>query len=128
MAEANMLEVRIETASRLYARADPAFLEQVMQLRRSLSNAGLQVLEEKAPGSKGGLEVTSVVQAIVAGGPGLIALCGVAKSWLKQRGDRIIRLTVHDGDNQVHVLEIHGENVSDESLVAFAKDASKHLK
>ena len=97
-------------------------------MRRSLSNAGLQVLEEKAPGSKGGLEVTSVVQAIVAGGPGLIALCGVAKSWLKQRGDRIIRLTVHDGDNQVHVLEIHGENVSDESLVAFAKDASKHLK
>jgi Effector Associated Constant Component 1 len=128
MAEADMLEVKIETASRLYARTDPAFLEQVTQLRRSLSSAGLQVLEETTPGTKGGLDVTSVVQAVVAGGPGLIALCGVAKLWLKQRGDRIIRLTVHDGDNQAHVIEIRGENVSDESLVAFAKDASKSLK
>jgi hypothetical protein len=129
MSEAdNLLDVKVEAASRLYDRTDPAFLAQVMQLRRDMSTAGVQVLEEELPGRKGGSEIMPIVQAVVAGGPGLLALCGVAKAWLKQRGDRLIRLTVHRADKDGLVLEIHGENVSDETLIAFSKDVSKHLK
>jgi len=129
MSEADdLFLVKIQTASRLYDRTDPTFLTQVMQLRRDISTAGVQVLEDELSGHKGGLEITPVIQAVVAGGPGLLALCGVAKMWLKQRGDRLIRLTVPRTDEDDLVFEIHGENVSDEALVAFAKDVSKQLK
>jgi hypothetical protein len=119
--------VTIETASRQYANVDPAFLEQVLELRAGLSNAGVEVLGGDGRGQKGLGEVEPIIQAIVIGGPGLLALCGVAKLWLKQRGDRLLRITVDDGDGK-HVLEVDGKNVSDETLLAFSKDAAKRLR
>jgi membrane-associated two-gene conflict system component 1 (EACC1) len=124
----NVLEVKVEAASRLYDQNDPAFLQQVSTLQRDISAAGIQVLETELPGRKGGSDITPVVQAIVAGGPGLVALCGVVRLWIKQRGDRLIRLTVRGADERDRVLELDGRNVSDEKLVAFFKEFSAHLK
>jgi hypothetical protein len=123
-----VMEVKVETASRLYAQNDPVFLEQVTGLRRDISAAGVQVLENEISGHKGGAEITPIVQAVVAGGPGLLALCGVVKLWIKQRGDRLVRLTAHGADGHDRILELDGKNVSDETMVAFTKEVSAQLK
>lgn len=125
MAEAKAA-VTIEAASRQYADMDPAFLEQVLELRVDLIKAGVEVLDGDGRGQKGLGDVEPIIQAVVIGGPGLLALCDVVKLWLKQRGDRLLRITVEDGDGK-HVIEVDGKNVSDETLLAFIKDAAKRL-
>lgn len=122
-----MAEVRIEAASQQYARMDPAFLEQVLELRMDLSRAGIEVLDGDGAGKKGAGEIEPVVQAVVLGGPGLIALCGVAKAWLRRRGHRVLRITVRDSMGEEHVVLAEGKNVSDETLLAFSKDVGKRL-
>lgn len=119
--------VTIETASRQYVRTDPAFLEQVVELRADLVKAGVEVVGGNERGQKGLGDVESIVQVVVLGGPGLLALCGVVRLWLKQRGDRLLRLTVEEKDGK-HVVEVDGTNVSDETLLAFAKDVAKGLE
>lgn len=120
-------EVRIEAASQQYARTDPAFLEQVLELRTDLSRAGVEVLDGDGAGKKGIGEIEPVVQAVVFGGPGLVALCGVAKVWLRQRGHRVLRITVRDSVGDEHVVLAEGKNVSDEMLLAFSRDVGKRL-
>lgn len=120
--------ITIETASRQYARTDPAFLDQVAQLRRDLARAGAEIADGPSPGEKGLAELTPVIQAVVIGGPGLLALCGVAKLWLRQRGDRLLRITARDEGGRERVVEVDGRNVSDETLLAFSKDVAERLR
>lgn len=120
--------VTLEAASRQYARNDPAFLQQFSTLRQDLRRAGIEVVESNGAGTKGIGELEPVVQAVVVGGSGLLALCSVAKLWLRQRGDRLIRITVRNKDGEDHVIQIDGKNVSDETLLKFCKDAAKRLE
>ncbi|MFG2545693.1 hypothetical protein ACGFOM_24965 [Streptomyces sp. NPDC048594] len=120
-------EVRVEATSRQYARTDPAFLEQVLELRTDLLSVGVEVLDADGEGKKGVGEIEPVVQAVVLGGPGLVALCGVARVWLRRRGHRVLRITVRDGNGEEHVIVAEGENVSDEALLAFCRDVGKRV-
>ncbi|GAB2745647.1 effector-associated constant component EACC1 [Amycolatopsis magusensis] len=126
MADAETI-VTIETASRQYVRTDPVFLEHVVELRDDLVRAGIEVVSGDGRGQKGFGDVEPIVQAVVLGGPGLLALCGVVKLWLKQRGGRLLRMTVEVRDGK-HVVELDGKNVSDETLLAFSKDVAKRLE
>ncbi|WP_157574638.1 hypothetical protein [Nocardia jejuensis] len=120
-------EVTIETASRQYARSDPAFLEQVVGLQDDLTLAGIKILSSTEGGQKGIGEVEPIVRAVVIGGPGLIALFSVAKVWLKQRGDRLLRISVTDKSGDTKIIRLDGKNVSDEAMLAFAEDMAKRL-
>lgn len=120
--------VQLELASRVHGRQDGVFLEQVEDLRRDLAARGLRVVSDAQPGTKGGSELASTLQLVVAGGAGLTSLCGVVALWLRQRGDRLMRLTVKAADGTERSVELEGKNVSDATLVRFAQDAAKHVK
>ncbi|MEW9530815.1 hypothetical protein [Microbispora sp. NPDC049125] len=122
------MAVSIETASRVYGRQDGAFLEQVNDLRRSLRAKGVRLTEQEEAGTKGGVDLGSTVEALIAGGAGLTALCSVVKVWLQQRGDRLARLTFRAADGAEVRATVEGRNISDETLLRFAKDVAKHLK
>lgn len=122
------IAVQLELASRVHGRQDGVFLEQVDGLRRDLVARGLRVVPEAQPGTKGGVELASTLQVVLAGGAGLTSLCGVVALWLRQRGDRLIRLTVKAADGTEQSVELEGKNVSDASLIAFAQRAAKHVK
>jgi hypothetical protein len=116
------LGITVEAASRNYARSDPAFLEQVLQLRGQLQAVGVVVQDPIVAGTKGIGDLQPVLQTLILGGPGLVALCSVAKVWLRERGDRVLRLTTrNDGDKAV--IEVDGKNVTDETLRTFAAEA-----
>jgi hypothetical protein len=119
--------VHIETASRVYDHRDGAFLEQVGDLRRALAVEGVRLVDRDEAGTKGGVDIGSTVETLVAGGAGLTALCGVVKAWLRQRGDRLARLTFRAADGAEVTAVVEGQNVSDETLLKFAKDVAKYL-
>ena len=129
MSQTNVeIGVQLELASRVHGRRDGVFLEQVEDLRRGLVARGLRVVSDAQPGTKGGVELASTLQVVVAGGAGLTSLCGVVALWLRQRGDRLVRLTVKAPDGAERSVELEGKNVSEASLVRFAQSAAKHVK
>ena len=119
--------VVLTAASRRYARRDPAFLEQVGSLRHELTRSGVEVQDGERPGEKGLAEIEPVIQTLAVGGVGVATICGVVKLWLRQRGDRLIRMTVRGRDGADQVIELEGTNVSDETLLTFTEDVVKRL-
>ena len=50
------------------------------------------------------------------------------KHWLRERGDRLLRLTIRDTGEKDHIIQLDGKNVSDDTLLTFAKDVASRLQ
>jgi hypothetical protein len=111
--------VTLEALSDEFDPGHEAFLEQVDDLRHDLQDAGVSIVAEHRPGTKGAADLIPVVQVVVSGGAGLAAVCSVAKLWIRQRGKRVLRFraTSKDGRTEQHIVT--AENVSDETLLRF---------
>jgi hypothetical protein len=120
------ITVLITASSQTFEPWEETFIEQVEELRRELHAASIQVAAENVPQTKGGAEITPIIEAIVSGGAGMTALCQVIKLWIKQRGDRMISLTVRNDDGSHTMKEITGHNVEDRTIIEFLQAASTH--
>lgn len=120
--------VTLELASRVHGRQDGVFLQQVEELRRDLTAQGLKVASDAQPGTKGAVELASTLDVVIAGGAGMTTLCGVVALWLRQRGDRLVRMTVRAADGTERSVEMEGKNISEAALLRFAQGAAKQVK
>ncbi len=119
----------IELASTQFERTDSAFLDQVVELLDDIADSdGIQVVRDQPSGTKGLAEIEPIIAVVMAGGPGMVALCSVAKLWIKQRGDRLLRITMKDPKGSVYVYEVDSNNFSEDAMLEAFSDVLKRQK
>lgn len=108
--------ITLKAGSDIYHPLGDRFLEQVHQLAHELRREGLQTADQAIEGKKG--EILQPLIEITGGGASVGLLLRIIRTWILQRGDRIVELTT-GADRS---WKLTGKNVSDETLLQVAKE------